>query len=155
MTIIMLVLYLISISVNSSNVSIQFQSDESYVILHNTFWVAVDVSSAFVTQWVHIMFCLRSATRQECLQWLQVMNFYPTAHKLTFFAWCTRVVSVNVPDLLYLTYKYDRLITWWHLFNWSIHILNNATCRNRCCYDIFLTTDFLDLEMTYFVCASF
>ena len=89
MTINVLVLHLILISVDSSNLSLISSSDESALTLHNTFGVAVNVSSAFVTRWVHInrtiMFCSRSATHQKRLQWLQVMNFFPIISELTFF----------------------------------------------------------------------
>ena len=91
-------MHLISTSVNSSSVSIIWLSDESDVIWHNTFWVAVNISSEFLTWWVHIngtiMFFLRSATRHELLLLLQAMNFFPL-HELTFFAWCTLIFTTD------------------------------------------------------------
>ena len=75
-------LFLISISVNSSNISIA-SSDESHVhaIFKNTFWVAINVSPAFETRWIYlywlIIFCLRYAPCQERFQLPQVMIFPP------------------------------------------------------------------------------
>lgn len=74
-------LFLISIFINSSNISIESSEESLYAIFRNTFWVAINVSSAFETGRIYlysiIIFCLRYATWQERFQLPQVMIFSP------------------------------------------------------------------------------
>ena len=74
-------LFLISIFINSSNISIASSEESLYAIFRNTFWVTINVSSAFETGRLYlysiIVFCLRYATWQERFQLPQVMIFSP------------------------------------------------------------------------------